>query len=119
MNLDSQHSLLGYAFITLAERTDSLVVGTARKIQSLFYLPFPFNPYFPVIPIGYTFPPLTEWSECCPLIGGYSRSEAPFFQYIRNYIYNLSFLGCPACGWPCWNKYTVTEEASIDPILSN
>jgi len=57
MNLDSQHSLLGYAFITLAERTDSLVVGTARKIQSLFYLPFPFNPYFPVIPIGYTFPP--------------------------------------------------------------
>jgi len=52
MNLDSQHSLLGYAFITLAERTDSLVVGTARKIQSLFYLPFPFNPTFSRVFIG-------------------------------------------------------------------
>jgi len=40
MNLDSQHSLLGYAFITLAERTDSLVVSSQNPITILPTLPF-------------------------------------------------------------------------------
>lgn len=87
-------------------------------IRAFLYLPIPG-------PARFSYSCQSEYEPCkCVRRKGskrrcVSRNKSSWGWLLALEPWNATAIrrGCPACGWPCWNKYTVTEEASIDPIF--